>query len=245
MTIAEAKGSVAIGSCNICGSTVFEPIGARPFGKCKGCGSVERTRALKLFLDELGLPKCGSRVLHFAPERGLAKLFIDAGCDYDPRDFDPARYPHTKTKHIDLIKDAEKLPERSYDLILHCHVLEHVPCDITTILYHLHRALKDDGWHVCCIPIFPNKTYAEDLGKLDPDYATKEFGQFDHVRRWGALDLDRTLGMALKIPEKYDLVERFGVETLKGFNIPEFAWRGWQQNSILVLCRGDMKLLAS
>lgn len=229
-------------ACNLCGSEEFLDQKQRKNIRCATCGSVERTRVLKLVLDELGVPQSGQRLLHLAPEKHLAKIFRDVlGAGYDPVDLSPSRYPWEEVRRFDLTTDLGQLETASYDVIVHSHVMEHVPCNVTAVLYHLHRALAPDGVQVFCIPVLPG-TYAEDLGELTADHARKEFGQHDHVRRFGSEDLQRTLGMIFDWPETYDLELRFPAEVLDQCNIPDYARRGWHPHSVLAMHKDDLKL---
>jgi phosphoglycolate phosphatase len=80
--------------------------------------------------------------------------------------------------------------------------MEHIPCDITSVLWHLHRATKKTGYHIFCVPVLPGY-YAEDLGDLTSEERTKRFGQFDHVRRFGDKDFDKHLGKVFHL-KPYD-----------------------------------------
>lgn len=65
--------------------------------KCVGCGSLERTRLLYLYLTKLGIPKRGSRVLHFAPERGLYNYILQRDpTEYFLADISPGSYQFAK-----------------------------------------------------------------------------------------------------------------------------------------------------
>ncbi|WP_223730407.1 methyltransferase domain-containing protein [Ensifer adhaerens] len=110
-----------------------------------------------MILDESGILKKGTRVLHFAPEGGLAtyiKGIVGDEC-YDARDIDIERYQHVKVSYFDLVEACHTLPTNAFDLIIHNHVMEHLPCNVTAVLYHLHRALSDEGLHVFSIPDLP------------------------------------------------------------------------------------------
>lgn len=120
--------------------------------------------------------------------------------------------------------------------------MEHVTCNVTAALFHLHRSLKADGHQVCCMPIMRDLHSAEDLGPLTPDEATLRFGQFDHVRQFGGADIQRTLGMIFTLPERYDLLESFDASELRRHDIPRIAWQGWSPNSVLVLSKSDLLL---
>ncbi|WP_331251141.1 HAD-IA family hydrolase [Rhizorhabdus dicambivorans] len=231
-------------SCPICGSNKFVPRLQRGYVHCEACGSNERARLLWMMLGKHGLLMPGKRVLHFAPERSTAERFHALwGDGYEAVDIDPALYEFAPNiRKIDLVRDAARLPSDHYDAIIHSHVMEHIPCNITAILYHLHRALKPDGKQVCCIPVIRGGCWSEDLGPLTHQEAVARFGQEDHVRTFGADDIQLTLGMIFALPDPYDLTTEFDVATLIRNNIPRINWRGWSPNSVLVLEKSDLLL---
>lgn len=220
-------------------------MGSRKSVRCAGCGSLERTRVIKLFLDREGLPKPGSSILHFAPERGLTPVLAAGGTtDYDPVDFAPELFPFCKVRKFDLCVDAAKLPSHRYDLIVHSHIAEHIPCNITAVLYHMHRALKPGGLHLMCIP-FLGGCYEEDLGPLTAEAATRRFGQKDHVRRFGTANLAATVGMIFRLPPRYSLAHWFSAETLDACNIPDAARTGFTPSTVLAMKKDDLLLVDS
>lgn len=231
--------------CNICGGSDFIARRDRGAVQCAGCGSNERARLLWLMLERNDLLRPGVRMLHIAPERAFAeRLSALLGDGYEPVDIDPAAFPFASgIRRLDLCEAAD-LPTGRYDVILHSHVMEHVPCNLTAVLFHLHRALKPEGRQVCCIPFARGEHSAEDLGPLPADVASQRFGQEDHVRRFGGEDVERTLGMIFRLPERYDLTRDIGPELLEKHNIPEKLWRGWSPNSVLVIDKGDLLLTA-
>ena len=93
--------------CNVCLSTEFAEMNGRANVRCKACNSLERTRVLKLLLDEHGLVQPGMRVLHFALEGCLA-LYLRGvvGSNYDPVDIDPERYSHVGVRPGALRSDS-------------------------------------------------------------------------------------------------------------------------------------------
>ena len=230
--------------CNICGGADFVERGNRGNAICQTCHSDVRTRLLWLFLNLDGFLRPGLRVLHFAPEPGLAtRLHEILGDGYDPVDLEPDRFDVVPgVRKLDLVEDAARLPSRHYDAIVHSHVMEHVPCNVTAVLYHLHRALKPDGRHLCCIPISRDRSYSEDLSPLTGEEAAARFGQDDHVRVFGANDLRRTLGMVFRLPRQYDLLETFDAALLVRHAISPLVWQGWSPNSILRLRKEDLLL---
>ncbi len=231
--------------CNLCGSSKFADIGPRVNARCVACGSYERTRVIKLMLDHHGLLKPGARVLHFAPESGLANCISRVvGDGYDARDIDTERYRHIGVTRFDLVEEAHTLPDSHYDLVIHSHVLEHLHCDVTTVLFHLHRALAPSGTHIMSVPILSG-AYEESLAPLSDEERQRRFGQFDHVRRWGADDIHRTLGMLFRLPETYDLEASFSPGDLSAANVPEVARRGFTGHSVFLLRKNDIRLVSS
>lgn len=231
--------------CNVCGNDQFIEMNGRSAVRCTSCSSFERTRVIKLLLDKHGLPKKGMRVLHLAPELGLARYIrgVVGEENYDARDIDLERYQSVKVTYFDLVKDVHTLPSGHFDLIIHSHVMEHLPCNVTAVLYHLHRALSDSGTHVFAFPILDGY-YEESLFPLSDGERHQRFGQFDHVRRFGSRDLQQSLGMLFRLPETYDLTALFSKDTLIQANVPEVAWRGYNVHSVFALQKGDLLLRA-
>lgn len=214
--------------CPLCGSKSFEDYRNVPRIRCRSCKSNERDRVNKLFLDRYVTLEAGQRVLHFAPELQLAKHIVGiVGNGYDAVDIDPERYAGKlghPVRRFDLCAEAKDLVSDSYDLVLHNHVMEHVPCNFTVVLQHLHRAVKPGGTHLFSIPILPGY-YAEDL---DPELSemsrTARFSQSDHVRRFGKVDFERTVGPIFGLTSSYSLAEFFPAEVLRSANIRESQW---------------------
>lgn len=229
--------------CNICGHTEFGQQGTRLNVRCLKCSSLERTRALKLHLDRVGLPEHGDKVLHVAPERVISELLKEkAGDGYDGVDLFPELFPHVKTRKFDLCVDAETLVPETYDYIIHSHVLEHVPCNWTMILLFLHRALKRGGKHIFCMPILSGQ-FEESLQPLSPEEAVRRFGQNDHVRRIGRADLDKTLGMIFKGDlDRHILGNSFSDDILDSVNVPEGERRILNSSTIFVFEKDDLKI---
>ena len=169
--------------CNICEfQGYFKPMGrpAKLDARCPKCRSLERDRLLMLALDRKNilLPTAESMaVLHFAPEPRLEQIFRNKWDNYKTADlFKPA----------DLKLNLEKinLPDKSVDLIIANHVLEHV--DDKKASRELNRILKKNGLLICMVPIIEGwaKTYENETIKTDLD-RTLHFGQRDHLRFYG------------------------------------------------------------
>jgi phosphoglycolate phosphatase len=229
-------------SCNICGGTEFQDMRGRGAVLCSTCGSLERTRVLKLMLDEYRLVQPGFRVLHFAPELALAKHIKGIVLDgYETYDLNPFTRDGIEVKKFDLVTDVAGLQSRTYDLVIHSHVVEHLPCDVTAVLFHLHRSLKDSGAHVMCIP-FGGGRYQANFADIPDEERIAKFGQTDHFHKFGQVDAPNTVGMVFNLPQQYDLDREFGAPKLDAFNIPPVVRRGITSSSILVMRKGDLLL---
>lgn len=225
-------------SCNLCGSPEFNELNGRPNAICAKCGAYERTRIMKLSLDRMTIgPE--TAILHLAPERGLYSWLSARSKAYIAGDIDLERYAHIPSiRKIDLC-DAKTFEGLGpFDLIIHSHVIEHVPCNWTVVMQRLHRLLKPGGRHVFSLPIY-GQAYEEDLSALSEEAKTKRFGQFDHCRRFSPNDLHATLGAVFRIPETYDLVRDFGEDALRAANIPETAWRGFSGHSVFFIGKDE------
>lgn len=234
--------------CNICGNGDFECFRDRGPIRCSHCGSIERTRMFALFLEKYVKLKKGMRVLHFAPERQLfLKIFNAVGQGYSIRDLDVERYSRLlatgiQIEKFDLCNDLETLPTNHYDLILHNHVLEHLPCNITAVLWHLHRSLNENGLHLFSVPMTAH--YEEKYGPVSADDREKSFKHSEHIRIFGRRDLAATLGMIFEIEDQIAQTprDRFGSEVLERYNIPEDRWDVFDGASLFVLTKSALKL---
>lgn len=155
--------------------------GYRPQAECPICFSRDRERLLYLFLrTRTSLFHEPARVLHVAPEPQLSALLQPLPhLDYLTADIDG----HGVMVQMDIT--AIDLPSNSFDRILCCHVLEHIPDD-RRAMRELWRVLRPGGWAILQVPISPvlEKTF-EDPAVVDPDHRRRVFGQSDHVRIYG------------------------------------------------------------
>ena len=230
--------------CNICGSASFIDMKARKNAKCSTCGSLERTRTIALLIERYNLARQNTRILHIAPERGLAEKFYKiAGENCTFVDIDPARFSsRLKVKKLDLCEDIEDIDDNSYDLIVHSHVIEHLFCNYTYVLYHLHRILSQEGTIVCSIPILSGYFDCCTSPDLSDDDRHRRFGQWDHTMRFGRSDLHMHLGKIYALDDVYDLTARFREDELRACNIPEKTWKGYSPDSVLILKKTDCLL---
>jgi SAM-dependent methyltransferase len=180
--------------CPICGShfRAMLPGGrdGRPNAHCPRCGSSERHRVLWLYLQkERLLEGKAIRMLHVAPEAFLAREFERRpNIDYVSGDLDG---------HGQMALDVTRLPfpDKSFDVVICSHVLEHVPDD-RAALTEIRRVLR--GWGVLQVPILGDTT-DEDSTVTDPEERLLRFGQEDHVRLYGLDYLDRLKGSGFTV----------------------------------------------
>lgn len=228
--------------CNLCGGQDFVDVKSRVKAKCSGCGSLERTRLLWMYLKEQPITP-DTHVLHLAPERGLYNTLKKrlSSARYEVADLDPTRYPFADgIRQIDL-GNLENEPSDTYDIIIHSHVLEHIPCAVAYTLFHLSRMLKADGRQICIIP-FSSGFYDETYVDLGPEERTRRFGQHDHVRRFGVEDAEAHLGKIVRLPAEYNAESRFGAKELSRAAIPKKMWRGLTISTVLELTKNDYLL---
>lgn len=229
--------------CPICKGTTFEAFNGREKARCSTCRAVERNRLTWMVLERLGAFAPGKRVLHLAPELGLLRKFVQVSPEgYYPADLDPTRYASkiVPVNRLDLCTDLAAFADGQFDLILHSHVLEHVPCDVGQVLREMDRILAPGGLHILSVPVRGERT-AEDLS---PDLSDAErltrFGQEDHVRIFGAADLQALLasvwGPGQHLIEPIRLFPR---DDLRRAAIPTVAWKGITGHSLFHYCKGD------
>lgn len=227
--------------CNLCGSTEFRDVNARRKVLCARCGSYERTRLLKLYVDSLDLPPT-ARVLHLAPESGLYHALRERWPEYVAADVDVQRYSHISgLRHFDLMNLDDYGALGTFDLIVHSHVIEHLRCNYTAVLVKLHKLLRASGHHLFSVPVY-GSFYEESLAPLSPDEATRRFGQFDHVRRFSASDIQSTIGAIFRIPPTYQLKELFTASQLRDANVPVEAWAGYSGHSVFHLRPSSLRI---
>ena len=103
-------------------------------------------------------------------------------------------------------------PDGSFDVIYCSHVFEHV-VDDRQAMRELCRVLAPSGWAMLNVPITANETF-EDHSVTDPRERIREFGQKDHVRRYGPDYIDRLTEAGFEVTRITlgDLVEDADIE---------------------------------
>lgn len=208
---------------------------------------MERTRLLWLVLDKHGLFKPGLRVMHVAPELPLIKRFSELLSDrYHACDIDPARYlsKFTTVRPFDITCDLVKLPSCSFDLIIHNHVLEHVRCDVESVMREFERILAPGGHHYFSVPVRGDETRENLSDDLPPAERLKQFGQTDHYRLFGRRSLPEMLDPVWGAQEKHyvEPLELFTTDELEVAAVPEDAWSGISGHTIFHHVRPRLRL---
>lgn len=217
--------------CPVCKSNRFVEHNGRANARCASCLSVERTRLLWLVLEKKGFFRPGLRVMHMAPELALIKRFSDLlGETYYACDVDPSRYASrfTLIRPIDLCCDLLKIPSASFDVIIHVHVLEHVPCGVESVLQELERILAPGGHHFLSVPIRGEET-REDLSEnLSPSQRHELFGQSDHYRLFGRRSFPELLDRVWGKSERHHIepLSLLTADALETAAIPAVSWSG-------------------
>ena len=195
--------------CPVCctSSSHFRKFGYKPRkdARCPHCNALERHRLLWLYLQKKTdlFRKKSLKVLHIAPASCFeTKLKEHLGDNYLTADLNN---PNVMVKmDITDIKYSDK----TFDVILCSHVLEHIPDD-RRAMRELFRVLSDKGWAILLVPITSDETF-EDPTISTPEGQLKAFGQEDHVRRYGPdyIDRLREAGFAVEMTKIIDLVNR-------------------------------------
>lgn len=175
--------------CPCCGwrGKEFLPNGVevRKNARCPKCDSLERHRMYYLYLREKIPVDKDVKVLHFAPERILTRLFRSfTNVGYLSADIDP----HKAMRKEDIT--GTSFADNSFDIIFCSHVLEHIEDD-GKAMRELLRILRPDGFAILLVPVkerfngrIIDSTF-EDFSITNPSEREKVFGQRDHVRIYG------------------------------------------------------------
>jgi hypothetical protein len=191
-----------------------------------------------MILGRLGYLKRGVRVLNIAPEHFMlthgVELFGEEnyhGYDFAPDQFSEFKY---KVKKVDLCGDLGEFGNKAFDVIMHNHVLEHIPCSVSAALQRLNAVLEIGGIHIFSMPIAAGHPTSEDLSPtLSKDERTRRFGQEDHMRYFGDMDIDELVDAAGMRP-LIDLSGLLTVDDIRNASIPENSLTEFTPHHIFV-----------
>lgn len=175
-------------ACTVCGQSLARFLEIEK-GEllCPACGSGKRHRRLFVLLKEKCLKKEAISILDFSPNKGFehyARNFFGKAyltTNFDSEDDTDFHYDITQIEAAD----------KSYDVIICYHVLEHIPQD-QKAMAELLRILKPGG--ICFIqtPFKKGEIY-EDATITSPEERLKHFEQEDHVRIYSVKGLSERL----------------------------------------------------
>ena len=151
---------------------------------CPRCWATDRERHLLLYMRQLGMiEELGdARVLHFAPERRLSEIIrSQKPAIYLRGDLYPNLPDITR-----LDMESIEAEDRSFDLVIANHVLEHVNDDLKA-LAELYRVLDRGGCAILQTPFAANNAVTKEDASRATDEASRPelYGQEDHVRLFG------------------------------------------------------------
>lgn len=157
---------------------------------CPNCKSDVRQRLLIASLSNLedfSFNKIikDKDILHFAPEKQIIKLIKDKAKTYKTADFLAEGYTYDDIDYNIDISNMNIIENESFDCVIACDVLEHVPDHIGAIK-EVYRVLKNGGYCIFTVPQKDNlKNTYEDLSITSKEEREKNFGQYDHLRIYG------------------------------------------------------------
>ena len=159
---------------------------------CAICASFERQRFLYFVYDDFFFnTEKPLKILHFAPEKSIYNTICsNKNIDYVCCDLNPENFPFVEKIQRE---DGMHLSfnDKTFDFIIHNHILEHVPNDRDFIQETL-RVLKNDGKIIASFPYAPDKLSDETI--VDPVERAKQYGQEDHVRLYGSDFMEKLTG---------------------------------------------------
>lgn len=162
--------------------------GMRGPSGCYKCRSSNRERLVYTYLKEkldIHNSKTIESVLHIAPEPNLTNKLLKINLkNYVCGDLFTEGYSYKSHVQNMNVTDIQ-YPDKTFDLVICNHVLEHVPNDLVA-MKELQRVLKSDGKAILQVPISKctNETF-EDFSVETPADREIVFGQYDHVRIYG------------------------------------------------------------
>ena len=170
----------------------------RENAECPNCGSLERTRVLLEFIkNETDLLARPNKLLHIAPEDALKNIF---------KQTDNLRYVNADI-NINLADEEMDItsinyPDKTFDYIICCHVLGHIP-DEKKAINELFRVLKKGGKALIQTPIHPINNTFENAELKTEEERLKNYGEKDLLRLHGQ-DFQERLKRDNMLIEKID-----------------------------------------
>lgn len=176
-------------------------------------------------LERRGRLRTGLSILHFAPEIGMSIRLRELASHYVAADLNVTPYAKSipDIQQVDLCVDDLARFAGAFDLVIHSHVLEHLPCDVGQVLQRMSRCLRAGAEMYFATPIRSNARTTQDLAPdLQAGERKRRFGQHDHVRMFGDLDVMDLLTAALGTTVRpVDPKEYLSAAELKMIAVPD------------------------
>lgn len=157
---------------------------------CPNCSSNVRLRLLMATLIHhpvLNFKNIidNKKVLHFAPELPLRKIIAKKAGIYHTADFLAEGYSYGIIDFNLDISNMQTVKDNTYDCVIACDVLEHVP-NHKAGMQEVNRVLQKSGYCIFTVPQKDNLAITfEDLSLTSKEDRLKNFGQEDHLRIYG------------------------------------------------------------
>ncbi|HPD13471.1 MAG TPA: methyltransferase domain-containing protein [Planctomycetota bacterium] len=175
--------------CPICGHrfSKFLPFGGRENDWCPSCLSLGRHRLLYLFLrDRMAFFRSRLRVLHFAPERCLAReIRRHPAIEYVTADL-MVSFIHELCEAPDLVMSITHIGfgDETFDVVIANHVLEQVEDD-RRALREVYRVLRPGGYAILQVDVDRRREHTLEDPGFSPEERARHFGFSDEVRLYG------------------------------------------------------------
>lgn len=172
--------------------------------QCPNCFSVDRSRLLYLFFQiRTEVYKKKTSILHISPNKEIARVLKGETITQTVGSIEPEMYMEFNPIHLDVQK--MKLPDNSFDVVICCHVIEHVDDDVKA-MSEIYRVLKPGAFAVLQVPLALNleKTIEDKTLKTNKERKLM-FGQVDHVRLYGLdyLEKLKSVGFRVELDNPY------------------------------------------
>jgi len=176
--------------------------------QCPRCGALPRHRLLRLVLDALleQRPPGSMSILHIAPEPTLQHWLERQSRAYVAADLAHGLQVNSFTGQLAVVCDLRRLPfqDRSFDLVIASHVLEHIKEDWPAI-QEIYRVLAWEGIALLPVPIVAGDLTIE-YHRPHPreQYHVRAPG-LDYFERYREAGFNVTVRSSAEFPEQYQI----------------------------------------
>ncbi len=215
--------------CPICRHSYsrFLRFGGRENDWCPSCLSLGRHRLLFLFLrDRMGFFTGRLRVLHFAPERCLAReIRRHPAIEYVTADL-MVSFIHELCEAPDRVMSITDIgfEDETFDVVIANHVLEQVDDD-RRALRQVYRVLRPGGYAILQVDVDRRRESTIEDPRFSPEERAQHYGFADEVRLYGLDYSDRLVAAGFAV-ELSDYVRQL--------DVTRYAL---DQNEVIYVCR--------